>query len=114
LGFSLAWRFTGLLALEASLRIQLASIIGSWRCTRSAVSAWNVFISCEYPCAHSLRPSAEQLGHYATLFSNSMTLGKYFGALRLAARLCGLPLLPDVSGILRGSRKLSPPRQTLP
>ena len=60
LGFSLAWRFTGLLALEASLRIQLASIIGSWRCTRSAVSAWNVFISCEYPCAHSLRPLAEQ------------------------------------------------------
>ena len=103
-----AWRFPAVLAVEAGVRLQLTSVKGSWRCSRSGISAWNVFVNSSFPRADSLGPDLAQLMAYSASFSNGDSLGKYLGSLRLALRLVDRPGLPSetvVAGLLRGARK---------
>ena len=103
-----AWRFPILLGIESGIRTQLCSVAGSRRGSRSGISAWNVFVSSEFPMEDSLAPTLPQLLAYGAMFSNGDTLGKYLGSLKLALRLVGrlgLPAESVISGLLRGARK---------
>ena len=105
-----AWRFPGHLAAERALRMQLVSIRGSWKSTRSGLFCWQAFVASvlrnsrlDYPIL------IQDLAEYSQFFANGDSFSRYLSHLRFSARLHQRPdWLPDSSlteGLCRGLRK---------
>ena len=96
------------LQMEASLRTQMRSVKGSWRCVRSGIFSYALFMHSTMPqVAHFPVPIAA-LRLWANSFDNGDTLSQYVSHLRFAHRLLGMPCLPDpevIASIIRGTRK---------
>ena len=106
----LAWRFPGHLALERGLRLQAASIKGSWKTTRSGLLAWSHFLQSFSPTSRLEFPVVtSDLVTYSQFFSNGDTFSAYVSHLRFAARLHHrsdlVPGPQELSGLMRGLRK---------
>lgn len=101
------WRFPGLLAREAGLRTQLASVRGSWRCLRSGLAAWDFHVENFARFENPFSVTEPLLASYSAMFMNGDTFKAYLGHLSVGCRLVGRPLLPSAlsSALIRGARK---------
>jgi hypothetical protein len=106
-----AWRFRGHLLAEQVLRSELASIQGSWKSSRAGLRCWACFMDDFFSRSAHFPPTWECLSGYGSIFANGDSLGHYVRHVRLGARLCRVsnlfPAQDLVSGLLRGSRKLT-------
>ena len=103
-----ARRLPAHLAMEASLRTQLHSVMKSWRCVRSGIFSYAVFMHSVMPQVAHFPVSLKILRLWATNFDNGDTLSQYVSHLKFAHRLLGLPPLSDqpvISAIIRGTKK---------
>ena len=102
------WRFPGLLAREAALRTSCRSIMASWKCYRSGIRAWGEWVNFRFPFCDPFSVSTEMICTFSTAFHMASTFKEYWGHVRFAVRLLGLPFLHlehTVQQLLRGCRK---------
>ena len=103
-----ARRLPAHLIMEASLRTQLCSIQKSWRCVRSGIVSYGLFMHNCMPQVAHFPVSLKALRFWSTHFDNGDTLSQYVSHLKFVHRLLGLPELPEpstISAIIRGARK---------
>ena len=103
-----ARRLPAHLVMEASLRTQLCSVKKSWRCVRSGVVSYALFMHHCMPQVAHFPVSLKALRLWATNFDNGDTLSQYVSHLKFVHRLLGLPELPEpsvISAIIRGAKK---------
>jgi hypothetical protein len=104
-----AWRFTGHLEAERAFRTSLASIKGSWRCTRSGLFCWQVYLDLQPVARIHFPPDEDGLFAFSAFFQNGDTFARYLGHIRVGCRLlrCSFPDSQALAGLVRGVRKHS-------
>ena len=104
------WEYRGVLEQEARLRIQLATIPGSWTYVQSGLRSYDSYMSIQHPFAPHFPVRFGPFGAFCCTFDNASTLSQYVTAIKKAHNMAELPFLSDeqVASVKRGAAKFAP------
>ncbi len=104
------WEYRGVLEQEARLRLQLATIPGSWTYVQSGLRSYHSYMSIQHPFSPHFPVRFGPFGAFCCTFDNATTLSQYVTAVKKAHILTELPFLSDeqIASVKRGAAKFAP------